>query len=170
MKGSAGIIVMGVSACGKSTIGSRLADRLSLPFLDGDTLHPPGNVEKMEAGIPLGDSDRWPWLEKIGERFADTPDLVIACSALKKAYRQRIVDKSGTDVVFVHLTGSRELLVERMNERTGHFMPLSLLDSQLAALEVPDASENAVHVNIDAPVDSIVDSALRKLEIRGAQS
>ena len=73
-------------------------------------------------------------------------------------------------MVFVHLTGSRELLVERMNERTGHFMPLSLLDSQLATLEVPDASENAVHVNIDAPVDSIVDSALRKLEIRGAQS
>ena len=153
------IVVMGVTACGKSTVGAALADRLGLKFTDGDALHPPGNIEKMEAGMPLSDEDRLPWLERVGETLAKAGDLVVGCSALKRAYRDLIRERAGKDVAFIHLTGARDLLASRMSQRTGHFMPSSLLDSQLETLESPQADEFAVSIDIDALVDEIVGQA-----------
>ena len=154
---------MGVSACGKSTIGAVLAEKMGLPFQDGDSLHPPGNIEKMEQGIALQDEDRWPWLARVGEEFGQSNGMVIACSALKKAYRDLIAEKAGRPVTFIHLVGTRELLTERMGQRSGHFMPTSLLESQLATLETPAADERVVTVDIDADVETIVARAMSGL-------
>ncbi|SDX48031.1 beta-N-acetylhexosaminidase [Arthrobacter sp. cf158] len=153
------IVVMGVAGCGKSTIGAALAERLGAEFLDGDSLHPQANIDKMASGTPLNDDDRAPWLAEIGRRFtASNTALVIACSALKRSYRDMI--RSGnSSVVFVHLHGTRELLNERMNARPGHFMPASLLDSQLATLEPLQADEAGVVVDIAHSVEDIVDEA-----------
>ncbi|GAB3280134.1 gluconokinase, GntK/IdnK-type [Sinomonas notoginsengisoli] len=129
------VIAMGVSGCGKSTVGRFLAQELGGEFLDGDDLHPAANVAKMAAGIPLDDADREPWLRLIGEKMAAASGtMVIGCSALKRAYRD-IIRAAAPDTVFVHLHGTRELLAARMAARPGHFMPVSLLDSQLATLE-----------------------------------
>ncbi|QQQ64044.1 gluconokinase [Paenarthrobacter ureafaciens] len=148
---------MGVAGCGKSTVRAALAERLGAEFLDGDSLHPQANIDKMAAGIPLNDADRAPWLAEIGRRFStsDAP-LVIACSALKRAYRD-IIREGDPGVTFVHLHGTRELLNERMNNRPGHFMPTSLLDSQLATLEHLQADELGSVVDIQNPVHHIVD-------------
>ncbi|MDO5863162.1 MULTISPECIES: gluconokinase, GntK/IdnK-type [Paenarthrobacter] len=153
------VVVMGVAGCGKSTVGAALAERLGAEFLDGDSLHPQANIDKMAAGTPLNDADRAPWLAEIGRRFStsDAP-LVIACSALKRAYRD-IIREGDPTVAFVHLHGTRELLGERMNNRPGHFMPTSLLDSQLATLEHLQSDEDGVMVDIENPVDQIVDRA-----------
>ena len=148
------IVAMGVSGCGKSLVGSMLADRLGLPFQDGDDLHPQSNIDKMARGTPLTDEDRWPWLDAVGRALADG-DKVIACSALKRAYRDRIRDLAG-DVTFVHLSGDRALLLDRMGDRDGHFMPTDLLDSQLATLEPPGPDEDAVTAGIDQPPDQVV--------------
>ncbi|GAB3537450.1 gluconokinase, GntK/IdnK-type [Arthrobacter tecti] len=122
------VVVMGVSGCGKSTVGTLLAQDLGVKFLDGDSLHPPSNVEKMAAGIPLDDVDRQPWLKEIGWRFAAAGEksLVIACSALKRSYRDLIRSRAA-EAQFVHLHGTAELLAARMAARPGHFMPPSLL-------------------------------------------
>lgn len=129
------VIAMGVSGCGKSTVGRLLAQELGGEFLDGDDLHPEANVAKMAAGIPLDDADREPWLRLIGEKMAGASGtMVIGCSALKRAYRD-IIRAAAPDTAFVHLHGTRELLADRMAARPGHFMPVSLLDSQLATLE-----------------------------------
>ncbi|TPW30016.1 gluconokinase [Martelella alba] len=144
------IVVMGVSGCGKSSAGRRLAERLGAQFVEGDDLHPPANVEKMRAGIALDDDDRAPWLVKVGETLAKASSetgLVIACSALKRAYRDLLRQHAGSDLRFIHLTGSRTLLAERMANRPGHYMPVSLLDSQLSTLE-PTTDENDV-IDID---------------------
>jgi gluconokinase len=146
---------MGVSGCGKSTIGRALADRLDLTFLDGDDLHPASNIEKMRRGEALDDADRAPWLDLVGARLE--PGTVIACSALKRASRDRIRRTAGDPVVFVYLRGSRETLAQRMRERTGHFMPYSLLESQLATLEEPARDEIAVAADIDGEEDTIVE-------------
>ncbi|MFF2844425.1 gluconokinase, GntK/IdnK-type [Paenarthrobacter sp. NPDC057981] len=157
------VVVMGVAGCGKSTVGAALAQRLGAEFLDGDALHPQSNIDKMAAGTPLNDDDRAPWLAEIGRRFsASDASLVIACSALKRAYRD-IIRGGGESVVFVHLHGARELLSERMNSRPGHFMPPSLLDSQLATLEHLHADEAGVVVDIETPVEQIVDRAVEGL-------
>ncbi|GAB2758579.1 gluconokinase [Sinomonas soli] len=133
--GTLHVIAMGVSGCGKSTVGRLLAQELGGEFLDGDDLHPEANVAKMAAGIPLDDADREPWLRLIGEKMAGASGtMVIGCSALKRAYRDMIRD-AAPDTAFVHLHGTRELLAARMAARPGHFMPVSLLDSQLATLE-----------------------------------
>jgi carbohydrate kinase (thermoresistant glucokinase family) len=127
---------MGVSGCGKSTVGGLLAARLGVPFVDGDSMHPAANIEKMASGHPLDDDDRWPWLRAVGLRLAESADggIVLACSALKRAYRDLIVSLSpGT--VFVHLDAPRELLASRLESRGDHFMPSTLLASQLDALE-----------------------------------
>ncbi|MFJ4264001.1 gluconokinase, GntK/IdnK-type [Paenarthrobacter nicotinovorans] len=157
------VVVMGVAGCGKSTVGAALAKRLGAEFLDGDALHPQSNIDKMASGTPLNDDDRAPWLAEIGRRFStsDVP-LVIACSALKRAYRD-IIRGGDASVVFVHLHGARELLSERMNSRPGHFMPPSLLDSQLATLEHLHADEAGVVVDIETPVEQIVDRAVEGL-------
>lgn len=161
------IIVMGVSGCGKSSVGEALASRLGLPFIEGDALHPESNVAKMAAGTPLTDEDRWPWLTVIGERMAGAlargEGIVVSCSALKKIYRDHLRAATGGRLAFVYLEGSRELLGRRMGARTGHFMPLGLLDSQLAALEVPASEPGVVTVSIDQPVEGIVADALKGL-------
>ncbi len=123
-----------------------------MPYADGDDLHPPANIAKMSRGEPLGDDDRRPWLLAVADRLRRDAPLVVGCSALKRRYRDWIRDGAGGPVTFVHLAGSRTLIAERMKARTGHFMPPSLLDSQFAALEPPDADERAVALDIDAPI------------------
>ena len=157
------IIVMGVSGSGKSTIGALIAGALGVPFVDGDALHPQSNIEKMAGGTPLNDDDRWPWLAKVGETLADAgrkgQGMVIACSALRRSYRDAI-RKSAPAARFVHLSGSREVLSSRLEGRTDHFMPPSLLDSQFATLEPLAGDEAGIVVDIDQPVPAIVAEAV----------
>lgn len=153
------IVVMGVSGCGKSTVGALLAQKLDAKFIDGDDLHPAENKAKMAAGIALNDEDRWPWLDKVGETLQSDERVVVACSALKRKYRERILTQA-KDAVFVHLSGSKEVLAERMNARQNHFMPASLLDSQLATLEPLEFDEPGLVIDIDQPVEKIVESCL----------
>ena len=148
------VVVMGVSGSGKTTVGAALADALGLRFVDGDALHPAANVAKMAAGIPLDDADRAPWLDAVGAVLADGP-VVVACSALKRAYRDRLrAAAPGLQLVF--LDGDRALLASRMTARPGHFMPASLLDSQLATLERPEPDEHALTADIARPAEEIV--------------
>ena len=150
------IVVMGVSGSGKSTVGDLLGARIGLPYHDGDDLHPQSNIDKMAAGEPLTDDDRWPWLKLIGEWLMDHPDGgIIGCSALKRSYRDAIREAS-PDAVFVHVHGSVELLQERMEARPGHFMPASLLDSQLDTLEHLEADERGRIFDISGTPDEIV--------------
>ncbi|MGH6761676.1 MAG: gluconokinase [Phyllobacterium sp.] len=151
------IIVMGVSGSGKSSVGAALAEKLSLPFLEGDSLHPESNVKKMSAGIPLDDTDRWPWLERIGERLAQANGgIVISCSALKRVYRDRLRKAAGTPLLFIFLDGSLEILRQHMAHRTGHFMPLSMLESQLSTLESPVGEPLVLTLDVTEPVEAIV--------------
>lgn len=145
---------MGVSGSGKTTVGAALADALGLRFVDGDALHPAANVAKMAAGIPLDDADRGPWLDAIGTVLA-AGSVVVACSALKHVYRDRL-RAAAPNLELVFLDGAPELLAARMVARPGHFMPTSLLDSQLQTLEPPTADEHPLTVDISAPVAEIV--------------
>jgi gluconokinase len=159
--GAPRVVVMGVSGSGKSTIGALIADDLGVPFCDADVLHPRANVEKMAAGVPLDDDDRWPWLEIVGQRLAEggSAGLVMACSALKKVYREAI-SREAPGVVFVHLGGTRQVLAARLEGRSGHFMPPALLDSQLATLEPLARDERGATVDIGAPVAAVVRDAV----------
>jgi gluconokinase len=152
-------VVMGVAGCGKTSVGEALAEQLGARFVEGDTLHPRSNVQKMSSGIPLTDDDRWPWLTRIGETMRGNEGIVASCSALKLAYREHITAAAQRPVSFIYLHGSRELLERRMAARTGHFMPPSLLASQLATLESPSAHERAMGCDIDQSVEKIVDQA-----------
>lgn len=161
-------VIMGVSGSGKTTIGRALARRLGWLFLEGDALHPPENIAKMKAGHPLDDEDRVPWLAAIAARIDQWRDHgecgVVACSALKRRYRDIIIGNRA-DVRLIYLEGSRELIEGRLADRRGHFMPATLLDSQFAALEPPAPEEDAITVSIDAPVDTMVaqlDAALTR--------
>ncbi|MEN9715598.1 MAG: putative gluconokinase [Actinomycetota bacterium] len=154
------MVVMGVSGCGKTSVGEEISLTLAVQFVDGDDLHTEANKAKMGAGIPLDDEDRWPWLDKVGQVLASPQGAVVACSALKKVYRDRI-RAAAPDVVFVHLTGTRELLWERMSARQNHFMPVSLLDSQLKILEPLQADEKGVTLDISAPVHQLAAQALK---------
>lgn len=158
------VVVMGVSGSGKTTVGKLLAQEIGGSFIDGDDLHPEANVAKMAAGIPLGDADRAPWLEMIGEEFvrAGEKSLVVACSALKKSYRE-ILRRADPAVRFVLLEGSRELLAARLGARSsGHFMPPSLLQSQLETLEPLEPDEAGFALNIArAPEELARDAASR---------
>lgn len=150
------VVVMGVSGAGKSTIGPLLAERLGVPYAEADTFHSPANVAKMAAGTPLTDADRAPWLDAIGAWARDRAGRgggVVSCSALKRAYRDRL-RAAAPGVVFVHLSGDRELLARRMAARTDHFMPVSLLDSQLATLQPLGDDEAGVTVDVgDDPAE-----------------
>jgi len=152
---------MGVSGCGKTAVGEALADGLGVPFIEGDQHHSQTNIDKMAAGIPLTDDDRWPWLAALGGILGETVRQngggVLACSALRKAYRCRLADAAGLPVRFVFLQGSRALLAERMRDRPGHYMPVALLDSQLATLEPPGPDEGAITVSIDEPLAALVE-------------
>ncbi|MBY3202257.1 MULTISPECIES: gluconokinase [Rhizobium] len=165
------IIVMGVSGCGKSSVGEKLAEALHLAFIEGDALHPAANVEKMSKGIPLTDEDRMPWLDRIGEDIKASLEkregIIVSCSALKRLYRDRLRAAAGGNLFFVYLEGSRALLMKRMAERKGHFMPASLLDSQLATLEVPTGEQGVVTVDIDDTVEGIAATALKGLASLG---
>ncbi len=160
------IVVMGVEGSGKTTIASVLARRLGWPLEEGDALHAPANVDKMRAGHPLTDADRRPWLEAVTAWVEGRLDAgengVITCSALKRAYRD-VIGRRGGGVVFVFLRGSRELVAARLAERHGHFMPASLLDSQLADLEPPAAGEAAITVDIGGSPDAIADESIARL-------
>ncbi len=159
------IVVMGVAGSGKTSVGERLAEHLGVPFRDADEFHPAANVAKMSAGIPLDDADRWPWLDAIAAAIHAAGDggIVVACSALKRIYRERIVAGAGRPVTFVFLDGSLATLRKRIGGRRGHFMPPSLLDSQLATLERPASDERAITVSIEAPLDQVVASAAARL-------
>lgn len=165
------LIVMGVSGSGKSTIAARLAERLDWTYEDGDRFHPASNVAKMSAGQPLTDEDRWPWLQAIADEIdrvcRSGGHAVIACSALKRAYRDVLVHGRG-DVRIVFLDGTQALIADRLARRKGHFMPLGLLDSQFKTLEPPARDENPVTVSIDAPVESIIEDVVRQLKISRA--
>lgn len=162
------IIVMGVSGSGKTSIGEEIARRLNMAFLEGDSLHPAANIEKMSKGIPLDDEDRMPWLDKIGEQMKSSlnrgESLIVSCSALKRIYRERLRAAAGGKLSFVYLDGSKALLTDRMKHRTGHFMPVSLLESQLNTLEVPTGEPGVVTVDIGASVPEIAASAVQQLE------
>ncbi len=146
---------MGVSGSGKSTVGARLATELGVPFIDADGLHPEANTQKMAAGHPLTDEDRWPWLALVGLALAQHPTgVVIACSALKRSYRDAI-RAAAPGAVFIYLDVSADVLAERLKNRTGHFMPVSLLDSQLATLEPLQQDEDGVTVPGGIPVAEI---------------
>ncbi len=152
------IVVMGVSGCGKTTIGQSLADAFGWDFQEGDALHPQANIEKMSAGIPLNDDDRWPWLDRIASWIRDEQAQhrqgVISCSALKRSYRDRL-RQSDANVSFVYIQVSRGELERRM-QRRHHFMPTSLLDSQLQTLEEPKPDEDALTVSGEAGIDAII--------------
>jgi len=166
------LVVMGVSGSGKSTIADKLAERLGWTYEDGDKFHPASNVAKMSAGRPLTDEDRWPWLQAIADEIDRVckagQHAVIACSALKRAYRDILVHDR-TDVRMVFLKGTQELIASRLAQRKGHFMPPGLLASQFSTLEPPDGSENPITVSIDASVDAIVDDIVRQLNLTPAE-
>jgi gluconokinase len=159
------IVVMGVAGSGKTTVGEGIARHYGVPFRDADEFHPAANIAKMSSGTPLNDDDRWPWLDAIGKAIHDAAPgrVVIACSALKRVYRDRIVKAAGRPVRFVYLDGKPETLRDRIGGRRGHFMPPSLLDSQLATLEKPAPDENAITVSIEPPVDQVIAAALNAI-------
>jgi gluconokinase len=155
------VVLMGVSGSGKTTIGERLAQRLGWPYLDADDFHPPANVEKMRSGTPLTDADRWPWLDSMNaalrKHVARGEDLILGCSALKQAYRERLA-AGLPDVRWVHLKGSFELIRARLAARRHRYMPASLLQSQFATLEEP---ADALAVDVGAAPDDVVEAVLR---------
>ena len=164
------LIIMGVSGCGKSTVGERLAQRLGVPFLEGDALHPPHNVALMAAGTPLTDADRTDWLDAIAARLSAlhaTEGMVVSCSALKRIYRDRL--RAATpDLQFVHLHGDHALLATRIGQRQGHYMPPALLASQLATLEIPTADEASLSLDIAEPADRLVAQIEHHLQLNHA--
>jgi gluconokinase len=163
------IVVMGVCGCGKSTVGRLIAEALDRPYLEGDAFHPPANVERMRAGIALTDDDRVPWLQtlagQLGQAQRDGPGAVLGCSALKRRYRD-LLRAGAPDLAFVHLHGSPEVLAARLAERRGHYMPASLLASQLEALEPPRADEHAITLDVASPPERIAQRALAWLRER----
>jgi len=159
-------VMMGVSGSGKSLIGAQFARALGVEFVEGDDFHPPENVKRMTAGIPLTDDDRRAWLTAIAARLhqarrAET-GLVVSCSALKRAYRDLLRSAGDAEVHFVYLAGDRALIAERLAHRRGHFMPSSLLDSQLAILEAPLPDEDAWVCDIRETPDTIVADLVRR--------
>jgi gluconokinase len=152
-------VVMGVAGSGKTSVGIALAGAIAADFIDGDDLHSPGNIAKMARGEPLTDNDRAPWLDQVGKVLNQhAGPLVVGCSSLKRQYRDRIRAAANRPVTFLYLKGSRELIAERMARRQRHFMPLTLLDSQFAALEEPQEDEDAITVGIDGSLGATVEA------------
>ncbi|WP_376090423.1 gluconokinase [Roseomonas sp. CCTCC AB2023176] len=157
------VCLMGVSGAGKSTLGPLLAQRLGLPFKDADDFHPPANIAKQAAGHPLTDDDRWPWLDAIGAHLRARPaGAIVGCSALKRIYRDRL-RQACPDLVFLHLTGDPALIAARQAARKDHFMPASLIASQLATLERPEAEEGVIALDIGRPPEALAEEAARCL-------
>lgn len=158
------VVVMGVAGTGKTTVGDRLAGELGVEYAEADVFHPPSNVAKMSAGTPLGDADRAPWLDAIGEWAHERHGRggVVSCSALKRSYRDRL-RAAAPDVFFVHLTGDRELITERMSRREDHFMPPALLDSQFATLEPLQSDEDGAAVDVGGDEQDVTERAMTVL-------
>lgn len=158
-------IVMGVSGCGKSTIGKLLAEEFEIPFFDGDDFHPKENVEKMSNGLPLNDDDRKGWLTRLNllAQEQHTKGAVIACSALKQAYRDRLAEELENQMEFVYLEGTKSQILKRLEERKGHFMPAGLLDSQFSTLEVP---LNAITVSIQKKPQEMILAIVKHYETK----
>ena len=173
MRSSRIVVVMGVSGSGKTTVGIALADSLGWEFVDGDDLHPPANVSKMAAGVPLTDDDRWPWLEAIGTwidvRRSSGAAAVVACSALRRSYRD-LLRRGRPEVVFCHLAVDAADLRERLAHRPGHYMPASLLASQLSSLEPLDEDEPGVTVAAEGEPADVLAEALDALGLAGGES
>jgi gluconokinase len=165
------VTVMGVSGSGKTTVGAALAQRLHVPFEDADDLHPAANVEKMSAGVPLDDADRLPWLRAVGAWQAahEGAGGVMSCSALRRSYRD-LLREAAPDQVFVHLAGERDVVARRVAGRPGHFMPAALVDSQFATLEPLGADEHGITIDLDQPIDDLVEDCLAALAVREATS
>lgn len=161
------IIVMGVTGCGKTTIGELLSQKLGCPFIEGDLFHPASNVEKMRRGIPLTDEDRWPWLKELKskclEQEKSRQHVVLACSALKQSYRD-LLSEGANDVRFIYIKATPELVKSRLNQRKGHFMPASLIESQFSTLEEPTSAKGLVFDAIVMP-EKIVTAALSALKL-----
>ncbi len=160
------VVAMGVCSSGKTSVGKDIASRMNWPFIEGDDLHPPANKAKMASGVPLTDEDRWPWLDHIADRMRAIDkaggSAVVACSALRQAYRDRL-RRSGADLRFLHLTGDANLIRQRMEGRSDHFMPAGLLDSQLATLEPARPDEDLYEVDISGTVSDLAEAAIRSL-------
>jgi gluconokinase len=161
------VVVMGVSGGGKTTVAAGLARAEGWILLEGDSFHPPANIAKMKAGTPLTDDDRWPWLRAIAARedelLAAGQSAVVACSALKRAYRDILID-GRPHAVLIYLRGSKDLIAKRMALRKDHFMPPALLDSQFATLEEPGPDEHPIIVDIGGPPDAVIQDAIRQLQ------
>ncbi|MFC6592108.1 gluconokinase [Deinococcus lacus] len=159
------IVVMGVSGSGKTTLAEHLAQRLGWAFAEADDFHPPSNIAKMASGRPLNDEDRWPWLMAIRnwieQQDQQGKSSVVPCSALKRSYRDLLRGDGSLDVQFVHLQGSRTVLAERMQHRSGHFMPVSLLDSQLFTLEVPGPDEAVLPLDLQRTPEQLTEEVVR---------
>lgn len=162
------LVLMGVSGSGKSTVAALLAERMGWAFEEGDSLHPQANIDKMAAGHPLTDEDRWPWLDLVAEWIETQLDAghsgVITCSSLKRSYRE-VIDRRHRGVEFVYLAGSESTIAERVASRTDHFMPPSLLTSQFETLEEPTEDEPAIRVDDGASPSDIVDEIQRRLHL-----
>ncbi|PWC12015.1 gluconate kinase [Brenneria roseae subsp. americana] len=168
------IIIMGVSGCGKSSVGAAIANALGAKFIDGDDLHPRANIQKMASGHPLDDNDRAPWLERLNDaayslRHKNEIGLIV-CSALKRRYRDRLREDN-PDMIFLYMKGSFEVILERLKARAGHFMPTDLLKSQFEALEEPAADEtDVIAIDIDGSFDQVVDRGIKALRNAGVAS
>ena len=162
-------VVMGVSGCGKTTIAAGIAEHTGWVLLEGDSFHPVSNISKMSAGIPLTDEDRWPWLRAIAakahELHAQGLSCVVACSALKRSYRDVLLEDR-SDTILVYLRGSKELIADRLAHRHGHFMPPGLLDSQFATLQEPTADEQAIVADVEPPPDVLIDIVVTAIKAR----
>jgi gluconokinase len=160
-------VVMGVSGCGKTSVGEAIARHLGVAFIEGDALHPQSNIAKMSQGIPLTDDDRFPWLDRIGEEIrtalTEGKGIVTSCSSLRKIYRDRLRAFAGGKLTFVFLKGSEELLAGRLAARKGHFMPPSLLRSQFATLEDPSGEDGVLTVDISGTTAEVIEIALGEL-------
>ena len=163
------VVAMGVCSSGKTSVGKVVASRMNWTFIEGDDLHPPANITKMASGVPLTDEDRWPWLDSIADRMREIDkageSAVVACSALRQAYRDRL-RRSGADLCILHLTGDVSLIRQRMRNRSGHFMPAGLLDSQLATLEPAGVDEALYEVDITRNVGDLAEAAIKYLTSR----
>jgi gluconokinase len=161
---------MGVSGSGKSTVGAALAQRLRVPFADADDFHPPANIAKMTAGEALDDDDRYPWLEAIGQWLArhNGDGGVMSCSALKRKYRDQL-RRHCPDTVFLHLSGTPDVIGKRQASRPGHFMPASLLASQFETLEPLEADEGGVTIDVDQDIDSVVEDYVASTNARATE-
>ncbi len=165
------VVVMGVCGTGKTTVGEGVAHRFGCLFLEGDSFHPKENVEKMRAGLPLDDDDRWPWLEKLGRTIGDQvregQKVVAACSALKRIYRDRLRHYAGRDILFIMLDGDSALIEKRMAARKGHYMPPTLLESQLAILERPGRDETSISLDVADTPQRLIDDAISAMSETG---